>query len=130
MVMNADLLVKEDFGNMVDRHVESQADGTMAVREYEMQVPFGVVRVRDGCIEQIEEKPTQHFVVSAGVYVLSPRTLDLVPRDQYFDMPSLFEAMLGRGMRARCHHIDGYWLDVGRRSDYERANMDFGKVFR
>ena len=130
VVTNADLLTKEDYGLMVDRHIESGADATMAVRDYEMQVPFGVVRQRDGCIEAIDEKPVQRFVVSAGMYVLSPRVLELVPRDRFFDMPSLFESMMQRGMHTRCHHIDGYWLDIGRLPDYERANADFGEVFR
>lgn len=130
VVTNADLLTKEDYGRMVDRHVEAGADATMAVRDYEMQVPFGVVRERDGHIEAIEEKPVQRFVVSAGMYVLSPQALDLVPRNEFFDMPSLFGAMVERGMRTRCHAIDGYWLDIGRLPDFERANMDFNEVFR
>lgn len=130
VVTNADLLTKEDYGHMVERHVESGADATMAVRDYEMQVPFGVVREREGTIETIEEKPVQHFVVNAGMYVLSPPVLDLVPHGQFFDMPALFEAMLRRGMQTRCHHVDGYWLDIGRLPDYERANDDFAKVFR
>jgi len=130
VVTNADLLTKEDYGRMVDRHVEAGADATMAVRDYEMQVPFGVVREREGCIEAIEEKPVQRFVVSAGMYVLSPQTLDLVPHNEFFDMPSLFGVMVARGMRTRCHAIDGYWLDIGRLPDFERANMDFNEVFR
>lgn len=130
VVTNADLLTKEDYGRMVDRHVEAGADATMAVRDYEMQVPFGVVRERDGRIEAIDEKPVQRFVVSAGMYVLSPQALDLVPKNEFFDMPSLFGAMVERGMRTRCHAIDGYWLDIGRLPDFERANMDFNEVFR
>ena len=130
IVTNADLLTKEDFGHMVDRHVESGAVATMAVRDYEMQVPFGVVRERDGQIESIEEKPVQRFVVSAGMYVLSPQALKLVPQAQFFDMPSLFDAMVQQGLRTRCHPIDGYWLDIGRLPDYERANIDFAEVFR
>ncbi len=130
VVTNADLLAKVDHGQMVDRHVELGADATMAVRDYEMQVPFGVVRERDGSIEAIEEKPVQRFTVSAGIYVLSPSALSLVPHDSFFDMPSLFEAAARAGLRARAHPVDGYWLDIGRLSDYERANVEFGKVFR
>ncbi|MBI5720024.1 MAG: nucleotidyltransferase family protein [Burkholderiales bacterium] len=130
VVTNADLLTKEDFGLMVDRHVESGADATMAVRPYEMQVPFGVVRERDGLIDGIEEKPLQRFVVSAGIYVLSPPALALVPRERCFDMPALFEELIARSMRARCHHVRSYWLDIGRLPDYERANLDFAEVFR
>ncbi len=130
IVTNADLLTKEDYGRMVDRHVESGADATMAVRDYEMQVPFGVVRERDGQIESIEEKPVQRFVVSAGMYVLSPQVLRLVPAVQFLDMPTLFDAMVKHRLRTRCHPIDGYWLDIGRLPDFERANVDFAKVFR
>lgn len=130
VVTNADLLTKEDFGYMLDQHAESGADATMAVRDYEMQVPFGVVRQRDGCIESIDEKPVQRFTVSAGIYVLSPQVLELVPRATNFDMPALFEAANGRGMRARCHRIEGYWLDIGRLPDYERANLEFDEVFQ
>ena len=115
---------------MLDRHVEARAHGTMAVRNYEMQVPFGVVREGKGGIEAIEEKPVQRFVVSAGMYVLSPQALELIPHQQAIDMPALFELMMTRGMQTRCHHIDGYWLDIGRMADYERANLDFAEIFR
>ena len=130
VVTNGDLLTKEDYGHMVDRHVEADVHATMAVRDYEMQVPFGVVRERNGRIESIEEKPVQRFVVSAGMYVLSPSVLELVPHGRFFDMPALFEAVVQRGLRSRCHHVDGYWLDIGRLPDYERANHDFADVFR
>ena len=130
IVANGDLLTKEDFGRMVDRHIESGADATMAVRDYEMQVPFGVVRETDGFISAIDEKPMQRFIVSAGIYVLSPRVLELIPQQQFFDMPSLFESAIACGLRARTHQIDGYWLDIGRRPDYDRANNDYGEVFQ
>ena len=130
IVTNGDVLTKQDYGHIVDQHIGSGADATMVVRDYEMQVPFGVVRERDGLIESIEEKPVQRYVVSAGMYVLSSSVLSLVPRGKAFDMPSLFDLMVRQGKRTRCHYIDGYWLDVGRLPDYERANSEFGKVFR
>jgi dTDP-glucose pyrophosphorylase len=130
LVTNADLLTREDFGDMVDQHEVSGADLTMAVRSYEMQVPFGVIRERGGFVEAIEEKPVQTFTVSAGIYVLSPSTLRLVPEATRFDMPALFEASIKLELRARCHRIEGYWLDIGHPRDYERANLDFDEVFQ
>lgn len=130
IVTNADLLTKEDYGAMIDRHIAEGADATMGVRKYEMQVPFGVVRAEAGRISGIEEKPVHRFVVSAGMYVLSPRMLDLVPRDSFFDMPSLFHAAIAQGLPARCHHVDGYWLDIGHPADFEQANNDFHEVFK
>jgi dTDP-glucose pyrophosphorylase len=129
VVTNADLLTKENYGSMLDGHLESGADATMAVRDHSLHVPFGVVHARDERIVGIDEKPTHHFVVSAGTYVLSPTILDLVPSRQRLDMPSLFETLIAREMLCRCHHVEGYWLDIGRLSDYERANLDFPIVF-
>jgi dTDP-glucose pyrophosphorylase len=129
IVTNADLLTKEDFGRLVDRHVATGAHATMAVRDYEMQVPFGVVNASEGRIESIKEKPMQRFVVSAGINVLSPEVLGLVPANQFFDMPSLFDAVLSRGLKALTHQIDGYWLDIGRLSDLDRANSEFHNIF-
>lgn len=130
LVTNADLLTKEDFGLMVDLHLESGADATMGVRNYEMQVPFGVVQEEEGYIKAIVEKPLHRFTVSAGIYVLSPKILELVPKSTEFDMPALFENGVRKGLRARCHRIDGYWLDIGRLPDYERANIEFNEVFK
>jgi dTDP-glucose pyrophosphorylase len=130
IVTNADLLTNQDFGDLVRRHAETGADATMAVRNYEMQVPFGVVQEDNGCIHAIVEKPVQRFTVSAGIYVLSPQVLSLIPENCYFDMPSLFEEIFRVGMKARCYSIDGYWLDIGRLDDYNQANVDFAKVFK
>lgn len=130
IVTNADLLTQVDYGDMIDHHDDSGADATMAVRHYEMQVPFGVVREGNGRIESIEEKPMHRFAVCAGMYVLSPQVLDLIPVNGYFDMPNLFNAICARGMHARSHWVDGYWLDIGRMHDYEKANRDFSEAFK
>jgi dTDP-glucose pyrophosphorylase len=129
VVSNADLLTKEDYGHLVDQHVAARAHATMAVRHYEMQVPFGVVSVQNGDIQAIEEKPVQRFVVSAGINVLSPEVLDLVRPKTFLDMPALFQMALSHGLKAQAYQINGYWLDIGRLHDFERANHDFTEVF-
>jgi dTDP-glucose pyrophosphorylase len=130
VVTNADLLTRADYVSMIENHLSTGADATMGVRNYEMQVPFGVVQEKDGRISSIFEKPVHQFMVSAGMYVLSPSVLKLVPRDQFFDMPTLFESIADKGLHARSHYVEGYWLDIGQPSDFERANHDFHEVFR
>ncbi|OYO31199.1 nucleotidyltransferase family protein [Janthinobacterium sp. PC23-8] len=130
IVTNADLLTKENYGHMLDRHLETEADATMAVRNFEMRVPFGVVRSNNGQIEGIEEKPLQQFIVSAGTCILSPHVLDLVPSGEFYDMPTLFETLIDKRFSTRSHVVNGYWLDIGHLPDYERANSDFFEVFQ
>jgi dTDP-glucose pyrophosphorylase len=129
-VANGDLLMKIDYQEMLKAHVETRAAATMAVREYEIQIPYGVVREEDGAIYRIEEKPVHRSLVSAGTYVLSPEAVQLVPKDNLFDMPTLFEDLIVRGQRTHCYKVRGYWLDIGRMADYQKANDDFPEIFK
>lgn len=129
VVSNGDVLSKEDYGQMLDGHLASGHDATVLVRTYEMQVPFGVITHHGDLVTGIEEKPTQKFTINGGVYVLSPSAVQLVPRNTYFDLPTLLDQMVARGMRVRCHRAESYWMDIGRLPDYERANAEFGSIF-
>jgi dTDP-glucose pyrophosphorylase len=129
VVTNGDVLAKVDYGHVLDSHLEAGADATVVVRDYQMQVPFGVIDADEGLILGIKEKPTQSYTISAGAYVLSPAALKLVPRDAYHDMPALLADMIGAGLKVRQQWAEGYWMDIGRPPDYAQANADFGSVF-
>lgn len=129
IVTNGDVLAKVDYGHVLDSHIEAGADATVVVRDYEMQVPFGVVNAEAGRILRIDEKPTQSYTISAGAYVLSPTALERVPADAYYDMPSLIADLIGNGLAVRQQRAEGYWMDIGRPPDYAQANADFGAVF-
>lgn len=128
-VMNADLLTNVNFEHMHDYHIAHDALATMAVREYDFQVPYGVVNVQNGRIVSIEEKPTHKFFVSAGIYMLSPELLAMIPNDEFFDMPTLFEKLIADRHNAVSFPIREYWLDIGRMSDYEKANSEYSGIF-
>lgn len=128
-VVNADLVAKVDYVDMLTKHETAGVHATMAVREYEFQIPFGVVEERDGVISAIKEKPVHRSVVCAGIYVMSPEILSFVPPNKYCDMPTLFDEIIGGGYRAASYTVQGYWLDVGRMADFEKANEDFPGVF-
>lgn len=130
LVMNADVLTKINFKHLMDFHSEHQSVATMCVREYEFQVPFGVVTVDNHRLTGISEKPVQRFFVNAGIYVLNPETITVIPQNSYFDMPSLFEHLLARNAQASVFPIHEYWLDIGRTDDFDRANGEFAKHFR
>lgn len=130
IVMNGDLLTKINFQQLLDYHLQHKALATMCVREYSFQVPYGVVRMDNGKLQGIEEKPVQNFFVNAGIYVIEPEALALIPHDTYFDMPSLFDAIAQQGFSSNVFPIREYWADIGKRDDLEQANIDYGEVFR
>jgi dTDP-glucose pyrophosphorylase len=129
LVTNGDVLTRVDYGQVMDGHIRDGAAATVVVRDYEMQVPFGVIRAADGRISGIEEKPSQVFNINAGVYVLSQAALALIPANRPYDMPMLIQALIDADQPVRPHRAEGYWLDIGRPPDYDRANAEFGAVF-
>jgi dTDP-glucose pyrophosphorylase len=126
LVMNADLVTRIGFGHLVDFHVKNKAVATMGVREYDFQVPFGVVHMQNERIVEVQEKPTHRFFVNAGIYVFDPSALDAVPAGRRFDMPDLFNALVKQGQQTAVFPIREYWLDVGRHDDFARAADELG----
>lgn len=128
-VMNGDLLTNINFENMMEYHKANNSIATMGVREYDFQVPYGVVNVNGKDILSIEEKPTHNFYVNAGVYVLSSKSLDFIPDDKFYDMPTLFERIIENKLKSISFPIHEYWLDIGRIEEFEKANNEFHEVF-
>ncbi|QQR38400.1 nucleotidyltransferase family protein [Devosia rhizoryzae] len=125
IVMNGDILTSINFGQMLAFHYESAALATMGLNRYQYQVPYGVVDVRNHHITGFSEKPVFDFFVNAGIYVISPEMLDLIPPDRFFDMPSLFDQV--HPDRRVAFPLHEYWLDVGKPDDLNRAIDEFGK---
>jgi dTDP-glucose pyrophosphorylase len=126
IVMNGDLLTRVNFNHLLDYHHQNQAAATMCVREYDIQVPYGVVRIDGNKIKSIDEKPVHRFFVNAGIYVLDPSLIDLIPKGQPFDMTSLFEKILELPRKKLVvFPVREYWLDIGQIDDLNQANSDF-----
>ncbi len=128
-VMNGDLLTKINYEQLLDFHLETNSLATMCVREYEYQIPYGVIETNHHQLMSIEEKPVHKSFVNAGIYVLSPEVLQYVPQDEFFDMPDLFKRMIENGNGVSAFPLREYWLDIGRIDDYEKANGDFSGGF-
>lgn len=129
IVMNGDVLTQIDFGSLLTYHEEHSAAATMALREFGMQVPFGVVDVNNHRITGISEKPSKQFLVNAGIYVLSPEVISLIPADKASDMTDLFQTLIDSKQYIAAFPIHEYWMDVGRAADFDKATEDFDSVF-
>ena len=128
-VMNGDLLTNVNFEHILNYHTLNKATATMCVREYDYEVPYGVVKMNDNKIIEIAEKPVQKFFVSAGIYMLSPEILDIIPQDEFYDMPTLFEKAIAQDKNVISFPIHEYWIDIGRLEEYQKANEEYAKIF-
>lgn len=124
LIINGDILTQVDFRAMLDFHQEHQADMTVAVRQYEFRVPYGVIETDGAMITNISEKPiVQHFI-NAGIYLLNPEVRQYIPNGQSYDMPDLITQLLAEGYQVVSFPIREYWLDIGQIEDYQKALTD------
>ncbi|MEM6160909.1 nucleotidyltransferase family protein [Erwinia sp. P6884] len=124
IMMNGDVLTNIDFDKLLDFHNNSNADATMCVREYEYQIPYGVIYGEKSKIIRMEEKPVQRFHVNAGIYVLNSSIVTSVKKNSRIDMPTLLENKIAEEGSVMMFPIHEYWLDIGRMDDYNRAQND------
>jgi NDP-sugar pyrophosphorylase family protein len=128
-IMNGDLLTSINFDHLLNFHHESNSDATMCVREYDFQVPYGVVNIDDHNIVSIKEKPLHKFFVNAGIYILNPSVLKYIPDDIFFDMPELFNILIQEKKKTLSFPIREYWLDIGEIEEYNKANSEYSDNF-
>lgn len=130
LLMNGDILTQMNYGKLLDFHNKNLAEATVCVKEYNNQIPYGVVTVKKNRLLKIEEKPQHRFFISGGIYVFNPAVLDYVPTGSSLDIPVLLKTLLAQGKKIAAFPIREYWIDIGRFDDYEKANNDFTKVFK
>ena len=129
LVMNGDVLTKVNFEHLLSFHAEQKGVATMCIREYDVQIPFGVVNIEKQQAKSIVEKPIKKFFVNAGIYVLEPELVNTVNPNTPIDMPNLLEKQIKNGKSVSIFPIHEYWLDVGRVKEYESAHESFNNGF-
>jgi NDP-sugar pyrophosphorylase family protein len=124
LVINGDIITAVDYRALFAFHREHEADLTVAVRQYELQVPYGVIHAQDALVSRVEEKPQLQFLVNAGIYLLEPGVFRYIPRSEHLDMPDLIHRLVEDGRTVVSFPVREYWLDIGQLADYERAQQD------
>ena len=121
LVMNGDLVTQVNVGRLLDFHACGGYSATFGVRPYAVEIPFGVAEVREGRLVGLREKPTMQLLVNAGIYVVAPEVLQLVPRGREFPITELFTQLLAQGQRVAAFSIEDEWADVGRTEELRKA---------
>jgi dTDP-glucose pyrophosphorylase/predicted transcriptional regulator len=129
VVMNGDVLTNLSYPDMIDFHLRTGAVATMAVFEYKIQVPYGVINVVNEAILSIREKPMHSWFINAGIYALRPSVLDHCDGKTFLDMPTLLQRLMDQGEMVNVFQIPEYWRDVGRPDDLSLAEEEYETVF-
>ncbi len=124
LVINGDVLTTVDFRAMAEFHRNHGAVLTVAVRLYEMAVPYGVIDCDEVRVTAVREKPCFRFFVNAGIYLIEPAAWDFISNGERLDMTQMIERLIAGAGKVVSFPVREYWLDVGRPDDYERAQRD------
>ena len=129
LVTNGDVLTTLDLRDLLRFHKEQKGIATIAAHHRQSKIDLGVIqRNGDNQITGYIEKPVYDFIVSMGIYVFEPKVLSYIPREQYLDFPDLVKRLISAGEKVVAYEFNGYWEDLGRADDYERASRDFEKM--
>jgi dTDP-glucose pyrophosphorylase len=120
LVLNGDLVTQARIDEIFDFHARGPFVATLCVRPFQMEVPFGVAEVDGDRLVRLREKPSQEMLTNAGIYVLSPEAIRMVPKREY-PITELFETCLGKGLPVGAHVLRDAWMDVGRHDEFRRA---------
>lgn len=121
LVMNGDLVTQLDVERLLWFHAKGRYAATFGVRPYSVSIPYGVATVRRSQLVELREKPTERMLINAGIYLLDPRVVRMVPRGRDYPITELFDRCLRKKMKVGAHLIEDEWVDVGRHEELRRA---------
>ncbi|SMC23217.1 CBS domain-containing protein [Clostridium acidisoli DSM 12555] len=129
-VINGDILTNVNLYNLLKYHTDNNYKMTIGSRIYETQIPYGVLNVDETCVTSLKEKPIVDYLVSGGVYILNPEIVNNIPEDMYFDITQLIDMLINNKEKVGSFPITDYWMDIGKISDYYKANEDIKNIFK
>tara|TARA_Y100001968_G_scaffold288903_1_gene291520 strand:+ start:7460 stop:8509 length:1050 start_codon:yes stop_codon:yes gene_type:complete len=125
IVINGDILTNFNLHNILSFHNESESQATIGAREYTVNIPFGILSVKDHELQNVLEKPTYKYLVNAGIYVINPNHVKEVKAEEYLDMTDFLINLKKQGAKIGVCPIHEYWIDVGIPEALSKANKDW-----
>ncbi len=126
IILNGDLVTSVNFGELLDYHVNDDADATVGIQKIWLKVPYGVINHEDRHVSSLEEKPLVPYCINCGIYVLSPKTISEIQTDKKIDMTCLIAQLLNHKKKVMVFPIYENWQDIGNIRDLEAVREIFG----
>ena len=128
LLMNSDLFTNVNIEEMYLKLINENADMVIASTEYKIDVPYAVFESVDYKVNRFKEKPTYIYHSNAGVYLFNRYLISKIPKNKYYDITDLMDELVAGDYRLLHNPIRGYWIDIGKPSDYDQAK-EFIKHF-
>jgi dTDP-glucose pyrophosphorylase len=124
LVTNSDLLTNIDYENFFLEFIKQGADMSVLTIPYQVNIPYAVLETKEGIIKGLKEKPNYTYYSNGGVYLMKKNILNYIPENSFFNSTDLIESLIAKEYKVISYPFSGYWLDIGKHEDYNKAQED------
>ena len=124
LVTNSDLLTNIDYEQFFLEFINQNADFAILSIPYNVNSPYAVLETQLGEVKSFKEKPTYTYFSNGGVYLIKKEMLNYLPKNEFYNATDLIEELIHKSHRVISVPFNGFWLDIGRHEDFEKAKLD------
>lgn len=125
LIINSDVLTNIDYEDMYKTFIESRADLAVASIGYSVNIPYAIIDIdTNNEVRSLREKPTYTYYANAGIYMINRKYFELIPENEHFNATDLIDSMIRNKAKVVSYKLIGYWLDIGRHEDFQKAQED------
>jgi dTDP-glucose pyrophosphorylase len=128
LVTNSDILTNLDYEDFFLSFLKSDADLSVVTIPYEVNVPYAVLETSNGHVMSFKEKPTYTYYSNGGIYLMKKEIIKLIPMDSFYNATDLMESLIKDGKKVHSYPLHGYWLDIGKMEDFQKAQHDINHI--
>lgn len=128
LVTNSDILTNLDYEDFFLRFKKEEADFAVVTIPYKVDVPYAVLETTNGNVMNFKEKPTYTYYSNGGIYLMKREVTERIPKDSFFDTTDLMEELIAAGKKVLSYPLNGYWMDIGKPEDFEKAQEDIKTI--
>lgn len=128
LVTNSDLLTNIDYEQFFLEFIKQEADLAVLTIPYQVSIPYAVLETSNGAVKSFKEKPTYTYYSNGGIYLMKREMLKYIPKNTFFDAPDLMQELINNDLKVISYPFVGYWLDVGKHEDFEKAQKDINYI--
>jgi NDP-sugar pyrophosphorylase family protein len=128
LVTNSDLLTNIDYEQFFLEFIKQDADLAILTIPYQVSIPYAVLETNDGKVKSFKEKPTYTYYSNGGIYLMKKEMLNFIPKNKFYNATDLIEELIQKKCKVISFPFSGYWLDVGKHEDFEKAQTDINNI--
>jgi dTDP-glucose pyrophosphorylase len=128
LVTNSDLLTNIDYEQFFLEFIKQGADLAVLTIPYQVAIPYAVLETEKGEVKSFKEKPTYTYYSNGGIYLMKKEMTNLIPQNKFYNATDLMEDLIQQNKKIISFPFSGYWLDVGKHEDFEKAQTDINNI--